>query len=131
MVTTTAKTIDDFYAEVRAGLNDSVEPYRLTDTMLFLYLNTALREIYRYRPDAYIGYFNSGVLSNNAANSYSAADLDQNPLTPFPLDDRIFYAPCVFYVVGRADLTDDEFADNGRGVTMLQMFRSMLVAPGG
>jgi hypothetical protein len=131
MVTQATKTIDDLYAEVRAQLNDSQEPYRTTDAVLFSIINTALREVYRYRPDAYIGNFTSGVLSNNLVNSYSAADLGQNPLTPFPLDDRIFYGPILFYVVGRADLTDDEFADNNRAMTLLGAFRNMLVGSGG
>jgi hypothetical protein len=116
---------------VRALLNDEQEPYRYTDTQFFLWLNTGLMEIYRYRPDAYIGNFTSGVLSSNMPSFYSATDLGLLPPTPYPLDIRWFYAPMVFYITGRADLTDDEFADNNRAMTLLQAFRSMLIAPGG
>jgi hypothetical protein len=130
MVTQVAKTIDDLYAEVRAVLNDSQAPYRLTDALLFEYLNTALNEVYRYRADAYITAAN-GVLTVAQPNNYSAADLGQNPLTPFPLDQRLFYGPVVFYVAGRGDLSDDEFADNNRAMTLLGAFRNMLIAPGG
>lgn len=129
--TTYTKSIDDLWAEVRATLNDTQAPYRYTDALLMQYYNTALREVFRYRPDAYIGNFTSGVLTGAVITSYYTTDLGQTPATPFPLDDKLFYSPVVFYVTGRADLTDDEFADNNRAMTLLAAFRSMLIGPGG
>lgn len=136
MVTQVTKTIDDIQTEVRQILNDQQVPYRYSDQWLIQIINTALRDLYRIRPDAYIGNFTSGVLSANPTNTYSTGDLQvingvPNPLpptpaTPFPVDDRLFYGPLVFYVCGRIELNDDEFADNNRAMTLLQAFRTQL-----
>lgn len=141
MVTQVSKTIDDLVLEVRQVLNDQQIPYRYSDVWILTVLNTALREVYRLRPDAYIGNFTSGVLSANAVNTYSTADLQVAdgvanpippvPITPYPLDDRLFYAPVVFYVIGRVEINDDEFADNNRAMTLMQAFRAQLIGPGG
>lgn len=141
MVTQVTKTIDDVVTEVRQVLNDQLVPYRYSDNWVLQVLNTALREVYRLRPDAYIGNFTTGVLGSNLVNTYSIADLQvangvANPLppvpaTPFPIDDRLFYGPVVFYVIGRIELNDDEFADNNRAMSLLQAFRAQLIGPGG
>lgn len=141
MVTQVTKTIDDCLTEVRQILNDSVAPFRYSDTWLIFVLNTALRDLYRLRPDAYIGNFTSGVLSSNLVNTYSVSDLQiingianptpPVPVTPFPVDDRLFYPPVVFYMIGRVELNDDEFADDNRAMTLLQAFRAQLVGAGG
>jgi hypothetical protein len=141
MVSQTTKTIDDCLTEVRQILNDSVSPYRYSDNWLIYVLNTALRDLYRLRPDAYIGNFTSGVLSANLVNTYSTADLQvingtanptpPVPITPFPVDDRLFYGPIVFYMIGRVELNDDEFADNNRAMTLLQAFHTQLIGVGG
>jgi hypothetical protein len=141
MVTQVTKTIDDAVLEVRQVLNDQVFPYRYSDSWIIQVLNTALREVYRLRPDAYIGNFTAGVLGSNPVNTYSKTDLQSydgaaNPLppvpaTPFPLDDRLFYGPVVFYVIGRIEINDDEFADNNRAMTLMQAFRAQLIGQGG
>lgn len=141
MVTQVTKTIDDLVAESRQVLGDLQIPYRYSDTRVLQVLNTALREVYRLRPDAYIGNFTSGVLSANLANTYTIADLQVAdgvpnpippvPITPFPLDDRLFYGPVVFYVIGRIEINDDEFADNNRAMTLMQAFRAQLIGQGG
>lgn len=136
MVTQVTKTLDDLVLEVREIVNDQQSPYRYSDNWVILIINTALREVYRVRPDAYIGNFTSGVLSSNPANSYSVTDLQvingvanptpPSPLTPFPLDDRLFYGPVVFYVVGRLEVSDDEFSDDNRAMTLLSAFQAQL-----
>lgn len=141
MVSIVTKTIDDIQLEVRQVLNDQQVPYRYNDRWLIQILNTALREVYRLRPDAYRGNFTSGVLSSNPVNTYSTSDLQvidgaanqtpPSPATPFPLDDRLFYGPVVFYVIGRMEIEDDEFADNNRAMTLMQAFRAQLIGVGG
>lgn len=131
MATTTPKAIDDVLTEARATINDSTVPFRFTSTLLVSYLNTALRELYRYRPDAFIGNFQTGLLSQITVPTYSTADLGLTPATPFPVDDRLFFNPVVFFVAGRTELSDDEFTDSGRAMTLLQSFRAMLISPGG
>src|SRR5450631_3835128 len=109
MVTQVAKSIDDVMTEARAVINDSVLPYRFQPALLLSIFNTAIREIYRYRPDAFIGNFTPGVLSANAMPTYELADFGQAPAVLFPCDDRLFFSPVVFYVAGKAELSDDEF----------------------
>jgi hypothetical protein len=131
MVTTTAKTIDDMQTEVRLILNDNETPYRYPVATIVQVFNTALREVYRLRPDAYIGNFTSGQLSSNPANTYSVADFGLTPGTPFPLDDRLFFGPIVFYVAGRLEIEDDEFADDKRAALLMTAFKEQLTGVGG
>lgn len=132
MVTQVTKTIDDLVAEARTLLNDSTVPYRFSNEILLRSFNTALREIYRYRPDAYVGNFTSGALSRNLVNTYDETDLGTIPtLTAFPLDDRMFYSPVLYYTVGLTELSDDEFTDDNRAMTLLTAFRTTLVGVGG
>lgn len=134
MPTFATKSIDDVLSEARLILNDQGidgSAYRFTDAQLVSAFNTALREVYRYRPDAYIGNFTQGVLSDNAVPTYATTDLGQTPATPLPVDDRVFFAPLVFYVAGRTELSDDEFTDNNRANTLLTSFRQMLVGESG
>lgn len=123
-----SKSIDDCLREARSIINDEDAPFRYTDASLLRILNTALREVYSLRPDAFVGNFQSGVLSANDATDYVEADLLQSPETAFPIDDRLFYSPVVLYVAGKAELSDDEFANDGRAMTILQAFRNNLTS---
>ena len=126
------KSIDDAVNEIRMLINDlDLTTPRFTQTQVLDKLNTALLEVYRLRPDAYVGNFQQGILSVNQPTTYVLTDLGQNPPVAFPLDIRLFFAPVVFYVVGMLDLTDDEFADDNRAMTVLQAFRNQLIGPGG
>lgn len=137
MVTTVAKSLDDLVSEVRLTISDlgvNGSNFRYTNAQIVQAFNTAIRELYRYRPDAYIGNFTQGILINNALpmNSYSdATDLNQNPATPLPFDDRLFYGPVIFYVIGKLELGDDEFTDQGRSAQLLASFRQMLIGENG
>lgn len=127
MVDQSKKSIDDAIFEARAIVNDAVEPFRNTDETVLAYLNTALRVVYGVRPDAYIGDFTQGVTTTTPINTYYATDLDQNPPTPFPLDDRIFFYPVVAYIAGRIELSDDEFTDTSRSQQLLQAFTQQMM----
>ena len=130
--TSTPKTIDDVLTEARYLLNDvgvAGSPYRFSQTVLLQLLNSALREVYRLRPDAAIGNFSQGILTYNTSTTYLAADLGTG--IAFPFDERLFFSPVVYYVAGRAELADDEFVDNNRAMTLLSAFRNQLVGPGG
>lgn len=121
-----AKSIDDAISEARLLINDSTAPFRYSDAIMIFLLNTAMREVYTLRPDAFIGNFTQGVLVSNPITDFVLADLAQNPATPFPIDDRHFYAPVVLYIAGKAELSDDEFADDNRAMTILVAFRQNL-----
>ena len=126
MVTTTTKSIDDCLFEARQMVNDVNEPQRNADATLIYFLNTALRAVYSIRPDAYIGDFSSGIVSIVTVNTYSTSDLDLNPATTFPLDDKLFYYPVVAYIAARIELGDDEFTESSRSTQLMQSFVQQL-----
>ena len=137
MVTNVAKSLDDVFTEVRLLINDvgvGGSNFRYTQDQVMSQFNTALRELYRYRPDAWIGNFTQGILANAALPmpTYDAeVDLAQAPATPLPFDDRLFFNAVVFFMVGRLELGDDEFTDQGRSSQLLSSFKQMLGGPGG
>lgn len=137
MVAFVAKNLDDLVAEIRLLINDTGvggSNYRYTQDMVMGKINTSFRELYRYRPDAWIGNFTQGVLASTALPmvSYDAeTDLGLSPPTPLPVDDRLFFGALLFYTVGMLELGDDEFTDQGRATQLLSSFKQMLGGPGG
>lgn len=129
MAGTIAKTIDDAINEARYMVSDARAPYRYTDAVMISHLNTALAEVYRYRPDAYIGNFTTAQMGNNPVTNYVVADL--NTAIAFPVNNMMFFNPVVFFIAGRAELADDEFTENSRATQLLQSFRAMLIGEGG
>lgn len=126
------KTLDDAVNEIRMIINDNdVTAPRYTQDQVVAKINSALREVYRYRPDAWTGNFTLPILSKNQIPTFVSGDLGANPLTPWPLDDRLFFSPVVLYVAGILDLSDDEFADDNRAMSLLTSFRATLIGPGG
>lgn len=126
MATTDVKTVDEALFEARTIVNDTQIPFRNPDTTLLLYLNTALRALYAIRPDAYIGDFSSGIISNNAVLTYDVTDLGLDPPTSFPVDDRLFYGPVVAYIAARIEIQDDEFTENARSQQLMASFIQQL-----
>lgn len=129
------KTIDDAVLETRQIVNDTFVPYRNLDATYIGYLNSALRALYSIRPDAFIGNFTQGVLSQTVVVTYTTADLQvidgtanvlpPVPATPFPADDRQFFNPVVAYMAGRVELADDEYVDTARSSQLLASFKLM------
>jgi hypothetical protein len=134
MVVYTGMTIDEVLLDARLLLNDQGiqgSAFRFSNQILLNALNAALNDLYRYRPDAFIGNFTSGILSNNPVPQFQLTDLGLLPATALPVDGRCFYNPLVFYVAGRTELSDDEFTDTNRAMTLLTAFRQMLVGTEG
>jgi hypothetical protein len=126
MSDTSTKSIDDALFEARTIVNDTLAPFRNTDATLIVFLNTALRVLYSVRPDAFIGDFSSGIITNNAVETYYTTDLGLVPPTPFPVDDRLFYTPVVSYIAGRIEISDDEFSEDSRAVQLMASFKQQL-----
>jgi len=127
---TNPKSIDDVFTEVRATVNDTRMPYRFANTLLLSYYNTALNELYRYRPDLFSN-LTAGVLSASVVPTYEITDLAQTPAIVLPVDARLCFNPIVYFVAGRLELSDDEFTDDGRTALLLRTFRDMLIGKGG
>lgn len=145
MATATSKTIDDAILEARAMCNDSqfvdgtLNPTRNPDSLYITYLNSGLRSLYSLRPDAFIGNFSQGILTQATVLTYDVTDLQvidgapnptpPVPATPYPADDRFFFSPVVAYMAGRIELADDEYTDTSRSSMLLQAFAQQLKGP--
>jgi hypothetical protein len=142
MSSATSKTIDDAILEARAMVNDAtfvsgiLSPTRNSDTLYLQYLNSALRAMYSVRPDAFIGNFTQGILTQVTILTYDTTDLQSpdgtpnptppTPATPFPADDRFFFNPVVAYMAGRIELSDDEYTETSRSQQLLAAFVQQL-----
>lgn len=118
-----AKTLPDLVAEIRDLMQDSRESsYRYTNERLLRQINTTFREVKRLRPDAFIGCCDG----DTDMPTYEEADLEEDPPLEFPIDE-IFFQSVVFHVVAVVQLSDDEFANDGRAVTLMTAFRQQML----
>lgn len=111
------KSIDDALLDARVILNDAAGD-RYTDDQLVSDLNNAISMTKMLRPDVFI--------LGEPLPEFTAADLGVLPTpTDFPLPE-IFYQSFVYYLAGNAELRDDEFAVDGRAMTLLSAYRRNL-----
>lgn len=97
--------VSQLFSGVRDLLQDKVPPYRYPDESLFEILNEGVIEMRRVRPDLFIGKLASDV----------ALVAQLGDTLPFP---QQFYGPVKNYVVGRAEMRDDEFTNDKRAQTL-------------
>ena len=125
MPTYATRTFGALLTEARGLLNDLVPisgSPRFTDNDLIEIVNEAIIEIKVKRPDAWLTF---GLRKPLPKYTMPAA-----ATTILPFEDQ-FYSPLLFYVVGRAELVEDTFADNGRAVTLLSKFNTLLLKNNG
>lgn len=125
MATYATRTVGGLLAEARGLLNDVVPisgAPRFSDADLVDIVNEALLQIRSKRPDAWLTY---GL--RKAMPKYA---MPADAGTVFPVEDQ-FYSPILYYVVGRAELVEDTFADNGRAITLMQKFTAILLKNAG
>lgn len=112
-----AKTVGNVIEEARAILQDtSSQVYRYSTADLFAYLNNALLEMRRVRPDLFYAYI--------GADTPEFVPGDEAELFPI---SAMYFTPVVFYVAGTAELRDDEFTVDARAVTLMQQFTAKLL----
>ena len=121
-----AFTVADLLLQAREILQDTGMEFdgqgdRHTDAKLIRILNTSLADAYRLRPDLFFP-----VVSREPP-TYAVADIVA--LTPFVVEST-FFSPFVDYVAGYVALGDDEFAQDGRAVSLLNRFSQKLLAKG-
>lgn len=115
------RVVSDLLTRVRIVLQDQDSAnYRYPTKDIVGYLNDAVLEAKRIRPDLFLGQYLSNppqvTLADNA--DYSAV--------AFPLPDSCFTA-CIDYCAGRCELRDDEFAVDGRAMTFVNSFAMKLM----
>lgn len=123
-----AFTVKDLIYQARelvqdVGIEFDYTEDRHTDEKLIRYLNTALADAYRLRPDLFF----PGVYDRSTLPVFTVADIAA--ATPLGFDDT-FFSPFVDYVAGYVGLGDDEFAVDGRAVALLNRFSQKLLAKG-
>lgn len=129
MINPGVKSLDDALTEIRALINDSDSAgYRFTDALVISKINTALLEIRKLRPDAFIGNFTQGSLTNAGVTFFQVSDIGIT--AAWPCDINHFFTPVIFYVAGILELSDDEFADDNRAMTVLAAFQKQLMGGG-
>jgi len=113
-----AKTVSDAITEARVLLHDTdPQLFRYSTPELLSYLNNALLETRRLRPDLFRAYIGQPVPSYADGDDLSVA---------FPIDE-MFFPQVVFYITGSAELRDDEFTVDARAATLLNQFAAKML----
>lgn len=115
MATSALETVGDYIAEARVLLQDLFTPYRYTDAELVSALNTALLEVRRLRSDLLLPSF----------------DIPFYPATPTTtkvLFEPMYRNALVYYIVGRAQLRDDEATTDARAAALITKFTAQMLS---
>lgn len=122
-MTAVPRTILDAVTDARRIVQDvDTDFQRHSDDKVVAYLNHALSDARRLRPDLFLPNYLS-----NPPTLYTAADLVSPP--NFPIDEN-YYTAIVEYMAGFIGLGDDEFAQDNRAAALLNRFAQKLVAKG-
>ena len=118
-----AKTYQDVITEARVLLQDTdSDAYRVSETNLLAIYNRALQAIARVRPDACYDLYSANSL-NVPELVESGAGAGQTDYTDtFGLEMQ-FFNPLVSYIVGVAEIIDDEYTQDGRAMMLLNSFK--------
>jgi hypothetical protein len=121
------KTYQDIITEARVLLqDDDAVAYRFSNTILIAMLNRALQALGRLRPDAFYDLYDNNSINVPEVIESGAGAGQVNWDTAFGLEMQ-FYNPLVHYTVGMAELTDDEYTEDGRALLLLNQFKQNLV----
>lgn len=120
-----AKTYENLLDEARVLLQDTAGD-RYTDTVLLGILNRAIADLCRMRPDACYDLFANNQL-NFPEVVATGAGTGQSDLADDFGFDLMFYTPIVSYVVGVAEVVDDEYTVDGRAAMLLSQYRSTIL----
>ena len=114
-----AWNIGELLNDARSHLNDRTEPLRYTDADLVVYYNDALRDLKRLRPDAFFSMYGEEL------PTYTVDDFLEDIIV-----DEIFHPAMSYYIVGNAELLDDEFVTDGRVAGLLKQFQMKVMSVG-
>jgi hypothetical protein len=102
-------TFQSVIDDARVFLKDA-DKVRYTDANLLTYANDVVRECKRIRPDFFLGSYSS-VLSTFALGD----------TVPIPIEYHQFLKD---FITGRAEMVDDEYANESRAVALLIRFKN-------
>ncbi len=110
-------TVADYITDARVLLQDTIAPYRYSDSELVENLNLGLLEMRRLRPDILMSLFRTGV------PKYSSAALTANVAV-----DAQYRMSLLYYVCGQAQLRDEEPTQDSRASVFLNKFLTQLLS---
>jgi len=113
-------TIGELVTTARDLLQDNRDPakapYRHIDEKLCRYLNMALMDAKRLRPDLF--------LPDISTKEFAFAKTDF--AVPFPLE-YMYQSPFIEYMVGMVSVEEDEYVEEGRAAALLMRFGAKLM----
>lgn len=119
-----AKSYQNLVYESREMLQDTdADDPRYADSTLLNILNRGLQDLGRIRPD--IAY---NLFSDNSLNIPEIVETSPGAgqviwSDPFGLEMQ-FYPAMLSYLVGVAEITDDEYSEDGRAALFMQAFHN-------
>jgi len=111
-------TVANYVTSARVLLQDAAGD-RYSDSELVLALSFAIQEARRLRPDLFTDYFAPATIP-----AYTANDGTQVPI------DVQYRVPFLYYMVGHAQLRDEEDTQDQRSAALLAKFASQLLSLG-
>lgn len=122
-----ARKYQDLVSEARVLLQDTdAILQRYSDTKLLDILNRGLQDLARIRPDSmYDLYVDNNLTVPELV--LSSPGPDQTIWTDDFGIEMQFYPPLVSYLVGVAEIVDDEYTVDGRAAFLLRQFRSSVI----
>lgn len=119
-----AKTYQDVVTEARVLLQDTeAGSYRNSDATLIAIYNRALQSLARIRPDAFYDFYSGNDLNVPELTDGTPGAGQVAWTATFGLEMQ-FFTPLVSYIVGVAEIIDDEYSEDGRAALLLQSFRN-------
>lgn len=109
-------TVADYVREARTLLQDEVETYRYSDAELLSALNMGVLTARRLRPDLFIG--------TDTLPYFTAVDS-----TEFDMDEQ-YRLPFVYFMVGHAQLRDEEDTSDQRSAAFIGRFTQQMLVLG-
>lgn len=106
----------DYIVYARELLQDTKDtPYRYSDNSLYRNLEVGFQEMRKLRPDLLLNTDTPDVIANGVPN----------PTLAIPVDE-MYRMALVYYVVGVAQLRDDEEVTDQRAAAFLGLFQTKL-----
>lgn len=118
-----AKTYQNLIFESRELLQDTaLQTPRYSDSTLLNILNRGLQDLSRIRPDIMYSLYANNDLGVVEVVESSPGTGQVAWTDPWGLEMQ-YYPTMINYVVGVAEITDDEYTQDGRAALLLQNFR--------
>jgi hypothetical protein len=116
-------SVSQYLAEARRLLQDEIVPYRYPDDELVDALNIGLLEARKLRADLFLPLFDIKWFDPGPP----AGPVPPATLTSLVTLDPMYRPTLVYYIVGRAQLRDDEPTTDARAGALLQKFVSQML----